>query len=267
MSEASISVIIPNYNRTEQLKIAITSVLQQTLQPLEILVCDDGSTENIEAVVSAFKNEKLKFIPCGKNNRPAVPRNKGIALAKGEWLAFLDNDDSWLPNKLERQWAETEKADMICSNAQVYRDNASIGTMHNATGDVMLNFYQMVQTNKVICSSVLVKKAVVLKAGNFPENTELRALEDYALWLRISTFATIKFIDLPLVNYTDASSTSIRKDSLTTAQQMALIHKSFVQWYANFKGADSHYLDLANEVLLRRYLTKFQKNLHRLRNS
>ncbi len=265
--EANISVIIPNYNRTEQLKAAIASVLSQSLLPLEVLVCDDGSSENIEAVVTSFKNEKVRFVPCGQNNRPAVPRNKGIELAKGEWLAFLDNDDTWHADKLQQQWAEIASADLICSNATVFRDHQSMGQMHQESGTRMLNFYQMVNTNQVICSSVLVKKEVVMRAGKFPEAPALRALEDYALWLRISAIAKIKFLDLPLVNYTDASTTSIRKDSLTTAQQMALIHESFVSWYAGFQGADTHLLDLAHEVLLRRYLSGFKKNLHRLRYS
>ena len=265
--EANISVIIPNYNRTEQLKSAIVSVLNQSLQPLEILVCDDGSTENIEAVVNSFQNEKVKFVACGKNNRPAIPRNKGIEIAKGEWLAFLDNDDTWHADKLKLQWAEINSADLICSNAEVFRNGQSIGPMHKTNGALMLNFYQMVQTNLVVCSSVLVKKEIVLRAGMFPVAPSLRALEDYALWLRISAIGSIKFLDIPLVNYTDASATSIRKDSLTTAQQMALIHESFTSWYVGVNGADNHLIDLAHEVLLRRYLPSFKRNLHRFKYS
>jgi len=260
----NISVVIPNYNRSEQLKAAIESALNQTLPPLEVLVCDDGSTENIKTIVDAFDNERVKFIACGVNKRPAVPRNIGIEHAKGEWIAFLDNDDTWHPEKLKHQAEYIGHADFICTNANVVGAAPGSKIMHPIIGDVYFNFYQILQTNHIVCSSVLAKKSVLLKAGKFPESPKLKALEDYALWLRISTFAPIKFLSKALVNYTDVSDTSIRKDSLSTAKQMERIHDDFVNWYKHTASADQHYIDLAHEVLLRRYQSKFKKNLHRL---
>ena len=103
MDDVKISVIIPNYNRSELLKKAITSVLNQSYAVLEILVCDDGSTDNSKEVIEQFNNQTIKWIDCGKNGRPAIPRNIGVKKAKGNYIAFLDNDDEWLPTKIEEQ--------------------------------------------------------------------------------------------------------------------------------------------------------------------
>ncbi|NBQ48494.1 MAG: glycosyltransferase family 2 protein, partial [Sphingobacteriia bacterium] len=92
-SNFGISVIIPNYNRAAFLKQAIESVLAQTYPVLEILICDDGSQDESRSVVQAFADHRIQWLDCGRNGRPAIPRNKGVQRAKGQWLAFLDNDD------------------------------------------------------------------------------------------------------------------------------------------------------------------------------
>ncbi len=115
----SISVIIPNFNRSELLKKAITSILNQSYSVLEILVCDDGSTDNSKEIVEQFNLQMIKWVDCGKNGRPAIPRNIGIKKAKGNYVAFLDNDDEWLPTKIEEQvkLIIEKKALIICTNA------------------------------------------------------------------------------------------------------------------------------------------------------
>src|SRR4051794_13419670 len=101
--ENSVSVIIPTWNRAATLGPAIQSVLNQTYPPREVLVCDDGSTDNSVDVVAQLDDQRIRWLPGGRGGRPAIPRNRGIGAATGEWLAFLDSDDEWLPDKLERQ--------------------------------------------------------------------------------------------------------------------------------------------------------------------
>lgn len=260
-----ISVVIPNYNRADRLKLAIESVLQQSLPALEILVCDDGSTDNSQSVVNSFDNKRVKWLSCGKNGRPAIPRNKGIQAAKGNLIAFLDNDDTWHPKKLELQTEEIKKGfNMVCCNAMRIVDGKAISKLHATKGDSTFNFYQMISTNQVVCSSVLLTKVLALEAAGFPETEKLKALEDYALWLRISTLSEIRYLDATLVNYTDEATTGIRKDSLSTAEQMKLIYEDFSAWLYNKPGSDKHVFEMAREVLLRRYLSDSQKFLHRL---
>src|SRR5690606_38869541 len=98
-----ISVIIPTWNRAETLGKAISSALNQTLSPYEVIVCGvDGSPD--QKVVNSIKDPRVRWIEGGKDGLASIPRNRGIKASKGEWLAFLDSDDEWLPEKLEKQF-------------------------------------------------------------------------------------------------------------------------------------------------------------------
>ncbi|MFY9338906.1 MAG: glycosyltransferase family A protein [Methanosarcina flavescens] len=98
---AEISVIIPTWNRAETLGKAISSALNQTLSPYEVLVCGvDGSPD--QKVVNSINDPRVRWIEGGKDGLASIPRNIGIKASKGEWLAFLDSDDEWLPEKLEK---------------------------------------------------------------------------------------------------------------------------------------------------------------------
>lgn len=112
-----ISVIIPTYNRPKKLEIAIKSVFNQTIKPKEIIVVDDGSDKKIPPAITASK--KIIYISSTHSGLPAVNRNIGIKKATGDWIAFLDDDDSWVKNKLERQLItiKQQQADLVCSNA------------------------------------------------------------------------------------------------------------------------------------------------------
>lgn len=99
----SISVVIPTYNRAHLLPKAVKSVMAQTLQPLEIIIVDDLSTDNTKEVVESFQNEKIKYVVNSRTKGANGARNTGILMAKGEYIAFQDSDDIWLPDKLEKQ--------------------------------------------------------------------------------------------------------------------------------------------------------------------
>ena len=99
-----ISVIIPTYNRENMIGYAIKSVLNQTFKNLEIIVVDDGSTDNTEEIIRDFKDKRVKYIKKYKKNRGiSVARNIGIKVARGKYIAPLDSDDEWLPEKLDKQ--------------------------------------------------------------------------------------------------------------------------------------------------------------------
>jgi len=106
LSKPEISVIIPTYNRAELLKKAISSVLNQTFEDLELIIVDEASTDNTSEVVKDFMegDNRIKYLRYKTNSgKPSIARNRGIAAAEGEYLAFLDSDDEWLPKKLEMQ--------------------------------------------------------------------------------------------------------------------------------------------------------------------
>jgi len=105
MKNPTVSVIIPTYNRAHLIGRAIQSVLNQTFQDFEIIIIDDSSTDNTDDIIKEFqkKDERIKYIKHNKNKGGSAARNTGIKIAKGEYIAFLDSDDEWLPKKIEKQ--------------------------------------------------------------------------------------------------------------------------------------------------------------------
>lgn len=181
---------------------AVNSVLNQTFPVHEILICDDGSSDESESKIAALDNSKVKWINCGNNGRPSIPRNIGIKKSTGNWIAFLDNDDEWLPEKLMKQ-IETLKATnslFICSNAYKITKEKVIGTYLEYNNN-KLNFADMLCVNNVICSSVLVQKELLILNSLFPEEPEFKSIEDYGLWLRLAGITDFVYIKEPLLNY------------------------------------------------------------------
>lgn len=100
-----VSIIMPSYNTAGFIADTINSVLKQTYENWELIIVDDCSTDNTDEIVSAFNDERIRYLKNEKNSGAAVSRNKALREAKGKWIAFLDSDDLWLPQKLEKQIA------------------------------------------------------------------------------------------------------------------------------------------------------------------
>jgi glycosyltransferase involved in cell wall biosynthesis len=172
----TVSVIIPAYNAAKVVGRAIDSALRQTAPPLEILVVDDGSTDETAAVVGSFP-PPVRLI-AKENGGPASARNLGARRARGEWLALLDADDWWLPTKLERQ--------LSCATS------ADIGVIHGLTNTSRpsvpqeIAFDDLWAYNWIANSSVVVRRSVFEALGGLNEDRRLISVEDYNLWLRIA---------------------------------------------------------------------------------
>jgi teichuronic acid biosynthesis glycosyltransferase TuaG len=226
-----VSVIIPTYNRAGTLLRAVRSALAQSHPPHEVLVCDDGSTDDSEKQVKATNDPRVKWIACGRNGMPSVPRNTGIKHAAGNWIAFLDSDDEWLPSKLERQLAALEKSECLasCTNANRIVVGQNRGTYH-AFEARRITFSGLVAVNNIICSSVLVKKDLLAGGYLFPEGKEYKAIEDYALWLRLSLKTDFDYLSEPLVNYTDDPTSSVRANYADVWDIRKVIFGGLRQW-------------------------------------
>ena len=137
-----VSVIIPTYNRAEFLRSAIESALNQTYTDLEIIVSDDKSTDHTREVVKSFKDNRIKYILNEGNKGPSATRNTAILASKGEYIAFLDDDDEWLPDKLQSQVEVLDKSQVkICgvytnrlfiekASGKIISDNPGIGLLN-----------------------------------------------------------------------------------------------------------------------------------------
>jgi len=251
LAEARISVIIPNWNRASLLRRCISSAIFQSLSPVEVLVCDDGSSDDSKAIVDSLNLESVKWLAGPRSSLPAVPRNRGMRAAVGEWIAFLDSDDYWFREKLELQYKYAVDLDVkaVCSNALSYINQVGLDGNLLAYEEKKLGFFDLLKVNNVITSSVLIHRSIFEKIGGFPEDPRLRALEDYAFWLRVSTYTHFGYISEPLLVYTQNIQESVRNFSARNEfDQRRRILKSFLAWSLNQQINHGYYDAVSNEL-------------------
>ena len=195
-TEPTVSVIIPTWNRASLLARALDSVDRQTRPPEEIIVVDDGSTDDTVALVrSRVTPPKLISQP---NRGVSAARNAGIRAAAGEWVAFLDSDDEWLPEKLERQLAALGPETVLCHTDEIWiRRGRRVNPMqkHRKSGGRI--FERSLPLCAISPSAALVRRDLFDVVGLFDEC--LPACEDYDLWLRVTSRYPVLYIDEPLV--------------------------------------------------------------------
>lgn len=207
---SKVSVIIPTYNSARYLPEAIESVIGQTYQDFEIIVVDDGSTDNTQEVVEnalqGYSNKILYFYQ--ENQGHAITRNVGIRHSVGEYIAFLDADDKWAPNKLERQMTYLDGHPTVghvhCARIRVDKDGDLLPTPRVSIQFLSGNiFYHLLLRKAHICtSSVVCRKECLNNVGYFDEHfPDKIGGEDRDLWLRIAKKYPIGYIDEPLVYY------------------------------------------------------------------
>jgi len=200
MNKPYFSVIIPTYNRANMLSNAIDSVLAQAFTDWELLIIDDGSTDNTKQEVQKFTDKRIRYIYQSNAERSAA-RNSGISLAKGEFICFLDSDDSWRENHLQTHFEKIKASD----NQQAFFFTGMTWNFPNRKLDVIFespegnNPVEYVITNQIAPSTVCIYHSI-LKNNNF--NTALRINEDVELFARIAAdhaliqipFATVNFL-------------------------------------------------------------------------
>ena len=259
MKDILVSIIIPTYNRKELLLKTVKSIQNQSITSIEILVCDDGSSDGTKDAIEEIVNNdnRVRYIDCGANGRPAIPRNIGIKNARGEWLAFCDDDDYWVSNKLEIQLETVKKygTKACCTNAYLYEiDNKELKEYFKNSITEVIRFKDILKHNPVICSSVLIHSSLFETIIGFPEEKELRALEDYALWMRVFCFTDFVYLKEPLVYYLITSSTSIRnKEPIPFYLQQDIVANNWMEWGKLLSEKDNY--NKANKAY-REYLCK-----------
>ena len=195
----NVSVIIPTYNRTHVLGRAIESALDQTSPAQEIIVVDDGSTDDTPQLI-AEKFPQCRYIQ-QSNQGVSAARNRGIEAATGEWLAFLDSDDEWLPGKLEVQqnMLEQQPDIKICHTEEIWiRNGKRVNQMkkHAKCGGRI--FQKCLPLCVISPSSVVIHRSLFDEVGYFDE--QLPVCEDYDLWLRICATHPVAFVEHPQIS-------------------------------------------------------------------
>jgi glycosyltransferase involved in cell wall biosynthesis len=225
-----VSVVIPAYNAMTYLPETLASVLRQTFSDFEVLIVDDGSSDQIVQWASQVTDSRVKLIS-QQNQGVSAARNTGIAQAQGEYIAFIDADDLWEPTKLEKQ-------------VRCLEDNPAVGMVHTwmaeideqgkPTGGVMASnaegevWKQLVEQNTVACSSVMVRRCCFETLGVFaPRNACPVDVEDWEMWIRIASRYPFAVIKEPLMRYRQhPNNTSKNWQSLEQAYRI-VIEKAF----------------------------------------
>ncbi|MBL78499.1 MAG: glycosyl transferase [Nitrosomonadaceae bacterium] len=184
------SVVVPTYNRAEKVCRAIKSVLNQSFSDFEILVMDDGSTDNTCEVVKELADPRIKYEWAKNFGGPAAPRNRGISLAKGKYIAFLDSDDWWIPTKLEESLAILDQGfDLVYHDLFIVKKTNQklfLKKTHSRKLNTPVFNDLLKHGNGLFNSSVVAKKEVLNEINGLSEDPNLIATEDYDLWLRFS---------------------------------------------------------------------------------
>ena len=219
LKNPKVSVVIPTYNRAHLIGRAIKSVLNQTYQDFEIIIVDDGSTDNTEEVVKSFNDERIRYIQHKKSRGSAATRNTGIKASKGKYIAFQDSDDEWLLGKLQKQMEIFKNAEKkvgvvytgfwrIENGKKIYIPSFKV---KQKKGDI---HKEILKGNFISPQTTVVKKECFHVSGMFDE--QLVSRHDWELWIRISKKWHFEFIDEPLVNVYRTP------DSISVTQKVAL---------------------------------------------
>ncbi len=223
-----VSVIIPTYNSARYLSIAIESALSQTYPYTEIIVIDDGSTDNTYKIILPYLN-KIKYIK-KINGGPASARNYGLLTSNGEYIAFLDADDYWLPGKLEQQIDYLQRnpgVDLVHSNTWILDEKKRRYPVFNEKKPPSGNVFEELFKSNHICNLTVVVRHACIEKFRFNERSRFFGSEDYELWLRISQRHKIAYLDR-IVSVYRIHSTNISSELKNIYGQLHILNEIYL---------------------------------------
>ena len=238
-----ISVVIPTHNRKLTLKRALCSVLNQTVSDLDIIVVSDGSTDGTNELIEEFaqNDKRIRLIDYRESKGGNYARNMGVKVAYSEYIAFLDDDDEWLPQKLEAQMAVFDSATdigLVYTGIDIiYKDDGyRYITVPKYRGDLSKEI--LIHNCITTTSSVMIKKSLLEKAGLFDE--KLSALQDYDLWIRCCQITHVGCVEMPLVNYyVSASAGQITANTEKNRRAFEQIERKYQEFYRNLSEEEN----------------------------
>ena len=231
-----VSVVIPSRDRWPLLRVALRSVFDQTLRDIEVIVVDDGSRDETPDALERIDDERLIVVTHATSSGVARARNDGLTRARTAWIAFLDDDDLWAPDKLERQLAAVERRGAVLSSTCALRITPAGTVVERVIAPGEDGIERQLLSSNVIGgpSTVLARADAVREAGGFDER--LSVLADWDLWLRLAARGPLVCLDEPLAAILDHGANMQRVDIAHVQQELAYMRERHADRMRELRG-------------------------------
>lgn len=244
-----VSVVIPAYNREQCIKKAIQSVLSQTYPSFEIIIVDDGSTDNTSRLVATFveEDQRIRHLQHDLHRGAQAARNSGIRAARGEWIAFLDSDDQWLPHSIEKRLkvAQNEGVKIVHSECYIIREDGNM--KHYGLPPMAGDIYRDVLTRPgPAFPALLIAKGALENIGYLDE--QIIAYQEWDTTIRLAKHYSFSFVNEPTFIYDCRGNDTISKDKQCDArgyEQVVHKHILSILQVAGPRVLSQHYLEIA----------------------
>ena len=263
-----VSIIIPTYNRARKLLRAVKSVTDQSYTYFELIIVDDCSSDNTSQIISKLDDTRIKYIRLSQNRGANYARNVGIKASRGKFIAFLDSDDEWLPEKIEMQisaFSELNNKFGVIYTSFFYISEVKDKHMLKNIANYMKNKRKMKKSGQLFAdllsfnyvgttSTIMVRRSALEKIGSF--DITLPSCQDWDLWLRLAKNFHFKKIEIPLVKYY-LSKDSITMNYVSKIEGYEIIVRKYKKYFKKKQLANHYYiLSLYNNEI-----NKFEKSL------
>ncbi len=264
---SSVSVIIPSYNGSEYLPDTLDSVLKQTYTDYEIIIVDDGSSDDTKEVVERYQRKfpkKIKYI-YQKNAGPASARNNGIRNSSGEFIAFVDCDDIWVPEKLEVQVDYLRKYPQygfVFSDVFALDEDGKVGKnmmrfKHPESGDI---FYSLLKENFVMTLTLVARRKCIEKVNGFLEDQSIFTSEDHYCWLKMANYYEGAYIYMPLAHYRIRQGSLSSKAVTLRENDLRVIEMIIDEFPDRYESGVSHYKKAKSNLYYEIGFLKYRDN-------
>ena len=224
-----VSIVIPTYNHAPMLQRALATVVEQTYQNWNAIVVNNFSTDNTLEVVAAFNDPRIQCVNFRNNGVIGASRNEGIALATGNYVAFLDSDDTWFPTKLEKCVEILESgSDLVCHAEYWIDESGKSRLVAYGPSEAATHHNLIYKGNRISTSATVVRTALLKEVHGFDVSPELISTEDYDLWIRLAAKSDkFAFISEPLGEYHRHDNNVSANIEKHLAAELALLEKHF----------------------------------------
>ena len=250
MKNPKVSVIVTTFNRRDYLQQTIKSILAQSYEDLELIVVDNYSNYDFISLMASFNDLRIRAFQNNNNGVIAVNRNFGILQASGKYVAFCDDDDIWVKEKLEKQvdYAKNNPKTIVSTYRQIIDENNNLIRLEKWRYDYSFSIYYR---NKIALSSVLLNLS---EEVYFDIRQEFVAMEDYALWLKLFHMGySVYFVPLPLIKYRESRVSYGRNYTFLPPKEIACLSEMVIKYKE--KSSKFHYICAIQKKLF--YFVKY----------